>query len=400
MFFWRKNNDNETNNDMISFINCPILIRTHKHPLIFCSTKRKNGWVCDKCSTNYGNVDPSFYCTYCDYDLCQKCLGKHKLNEIKKYKGNEPKFSSIVKEPKKSFDWQINFPSHNHLLSLIKRANDCTWTCNNCKKENNNNSFSHYCSLCDYDICEECYEKNQNTLKANISKSVPIKNDFCEDKSGDCEFSDGDDDYYVPQKRTAPIRYDRIFRDIKPCRKPVVYLYPEKEMDISVQLDLDLKKSKFTTIYPRFNKGNNTWNVHAKPNGDIQIKDKTYPYLFWEADSYFTEEMNEGFIINEENAESFLEEKLKILGLNEKESTDFITYWLPVLLKNKLSLCSFQSQKFFDDKKLIVTPKPDTMIRIFLCIKKIDSPISIKEQNLVKNERKGYTVIEWGGSNF
>ena len=53
-------------------------------------------------------------------------------------------------------------------------------------------------------------------------------------------------------------------------RKPVIYLYPEESMDISVQLNL--KESKFTTVYPKFN-GKNTWNVHAKPNGDILIKD-------------------------------------------------------------------------------------------------------------------------------
>ena len=66
-------------------------------------------------------------------------------------------------------------------------------------------------------------------------------------------------------------------------KKPVIYLYPEESMDISVQLNL--KESKFTTVYPKFN-GNNTWNIHAKPNGDILIKNKTYPYLFWEAESY------------------------------------------------------------------------------------------------------------------
>ena len=112
------------------------------------------------------------------------------------------------------------------------------------------------------------------------------------------------------------------------------------------------------------------------------------------------DEMNEGFIVKDENAEEFLEEKLKILGLNDKESTDFITYWLPVLLKNKLSLCSFQTQEFFNNFKLNINPKPDTMIRIFLSIKKINSPINIKEQKLEKKERKGYTAIEWGGSDF
>ena len=179
--------------------------------------------------------------------------------------------------------------------------------------------------------------------------------------------------------------------------KPVIYLYPEEIMDISVQLNI--KNSEFTTIYPKFN-GKNTWNVRAKPNGDILLKDKTYPYLFWEADSYNQQETNEGFIVTEENAEQFLEEKLEILGLNEKERTDFITFWLPKLLRNKLSLCSFQTKNFFEDYELNVTPKPDSMIRIFLTIKKLDRPINIKEQKLVSAERKGFTVIEWGGSNL
>ena len=179
--------------------------------------------------------------------------------------------------------------------------------------------------------------------------------------------------------------------------KPVIYLYPKETMDISVQINI--KNSKFTVIYPKFN-GKNTWNVKAKPNGDILIKDKAYPYLFWEADSYKGDEMNEGFIVSEENAEKFLEEKLEIFGLNDKEKTDFITFWLPVLLKNKLSLCTFQSKQFFDDFELNITPKPDSLIRVFLSIKKLDAPTNIKEQKLVSYERKGFTVIEWGGSKY
>ena len=181
------------------------------------------------------------------------------------------------------------------------------------------------------------------------------------------------------------------------ARKPVIYLYPKETMDISVQLNI--KNSKFTTIYPKFN-GKNTWNIRAKPNGDILIKDKTYPYLFWEAESYAPQETNEGFIVSEENAEKFLEEKLEILGLNEKEKTDFITNWLPVLLRNKLNLCSFQSKKFFDNFELNITPRLDSLIRVFLTIKKLDNPINIKEQKLVSNEREGFTVIEWGGSDL
>ena len=177
--------------------------------------------------------------------------------------------------------------------------------------------------------------------------------------------------------------------------KPVIYLYPEKPMDISVQLKL--KDNEFTAVYPKFTE-KDTWNVHAEPDGTISIKDKKYPYLFWEALSYGLLDSNEGFVVTDKDAESFLEEKLDILGLNDKEKTDFITFWLPILLKNKLSLCTFQTQKFFDTMELNVTPKPDSVIRIFLTIKKLDKPINIKEQKLESVERKGFTVVEWGGS--
>ena len=182
----------------------------------------------------------------------------------------------------------------------------------------------------------------------------------------------------------------------RPVTKPVIYLYPKKSMDISIQINLK-ENSKFTTIYPKFNE-NNSWKVYAQPNGNIFINNRIYPYLFWEADSYVSQDINEGFIVKDEEAEEFLEEKLKILGLNNKEKTDFIIYWLPIFIKNKLSLCTFQTKKFFDNFELNINPKPDSLIRIFISIKKLNNPINIKEQKLEYNERKGFTVIEWGGS--
>ena len=181
-------------------------------------------------------------------------------------------------------------------------------------------------------------------------------------------------------------------------KKPVIYVYPEKPMEVSVSINIT--KGKFSVVYPKFNEGNNSWKIKANPNGDIEINNRKYPYLFYECDSYFNQETNEGFIVDENNAETFLKEKLKFLGLNDKEKTDFITFWLPVLLKNKLSLCSFQSKEFFEHIPMNVSPKPDTLIRIFLTIKKIDAPIEVKEQKLERHERKGFTVVEWGGSCF
>ena len=47
---------------------------------------------------------------------------------------------------------------------------------------------------------------------------------------------------------------------------------------------------------------------------------------------------------------------------------------------------------------LIINPKPDTLIRINMEYKALNKEISVIEQHLTKMERKGYTVVEWGGT--
>ena len=424
--------NSQNNIDITSFINFPIKIDIHEHPLILCICQRQCEWFCVFCSTSYKNT-PSFYCTYCDYDLCQKCLGEYRLNQVKKCDKNTKYLNIIQDDANSIFPWQRQFSYHKHFLSIIRKTNKCSWTCNKCSKIYQNSYKSlYYCSLCDYNICDECsktFEPINKVMNTKRYNTIESKEDINCSGSGsvinnkkDCPTINKNDKkniikYSFQQCRTNEIKNilkenkcntKKIDYSKKYCkysdrttRKPVICLYPEKEMDISVQLEINNQNNKFTVLYPKFNEDNNTWKVNAKPNGDIKLGNKIYPYLFWEAYSYnCEEEMNEGFIVKDVDAETFLEEKLKLLGLNDKESTDFITYWLPVLIKNKISLCYFQSKYFFDNFKLNVSPKPDTMIRIFLSIKKINAPFNIKEQKLVKNERKGFTVIEWGGTNY
>ena len=73
------NIDFNDRSNILSLINLPIIVPYHnKHPLINCKTPGRNTgnncWRCDNCSTNYSLDVPTFYCTACDFDLCQKCL--------------------------------------------------------------------------------------------------------------------------------------------------------------------------------------------------------------------------------------------------------------------------------------------------------------------------------------
>ena len=46
---------------------------------------------------------------------------------------------------------------------------------------------------------------------------------------------------------------------------------------------------------------------------------------------------------------------------------------------------------------LYVSPKPDTVIRVFLDMDGFDKQIKLPAQKLTKTLRKGFTVVEWGG---
>ena len=177
--------------------------------------------------------------------------------------------------------------------------------------------------------------------------------------------------------------------------KPVIYLYPEKEMDVIVKLG---HIEDVTTIYPKYNDG---WRVLAKPNGTLIDKStgRSLYSLYWEGKNYPSSVTNEGFVIKGEDTASFLEEKLEILGLNEREAEEFIIYWLPQMEHNKYNYIKFTERSVIDKyMPLEITPKPDTLIRITMEFKPLTEKINVKEQKLEKVERKGFTAVEWGGS--
>ena len=139
----------------------------------------------------------------------------------------------------------------------------------------------------------------------------------------------------------------------------------------------------------------------AKPSGDlVELETRKELYsLYWEGKNDVKHDLTEGFIVEGKNAASFLEEKLEILGLNPREKQEFIIYWLPELEANGLNYIRFETKEQIDeDMPLIVEPKPDIVIRIMMVIKKINKPIEVKQQELTKVERKGFTVVEWGGT--
>ena len=166
--------DSDNNNiKILSIISPPIFMNDiHNHPLIYCLPLYRNNngssWTCNLCKTNYNYGTSTFYCTYCDFDLCPNCLGEYQLDQIIFYNPNSNKSNSIknIQQNSNNFQWQKKFQKHNHNLTLIQKVNkNETWICDNCSKKYGNKETSYYCSLCDYDLCKNCFEgKKENPI--------------------------------------------------------------------------------------------------------------------------------------------------------------------------------------------------------------------------------------------
>ena len=175
--------------------------------------------------------------------------------------------------------------------------------------------------------------------------------------------------------------------------KPVIYLYPEKETEVSVKLEY---AGRLTCTYPAYNFG---WQVVAKPDGTLtDSKEQTYNYLYWEGISETKWDMTRGFCVKGEDTAAFLEDALAKLGLTRREANEFIVYWLPLMQENPYNIIAFQTDVYADAAKLDITPAPDTLIRVFMAWQASETPVDIPVQELTAPERTGFTVIEWGGT--
>ena len=175
--------------------------------------------------------------------------------------------------------------------------------------------------------------------------------------------------------------------------KPVIYLYPEEETEVTVRLDYD---GTLTCTYPAYEDG---WTVTAAPGGTLTDESgQTYSYLYWEGVTRTEYDFSRGFCVPGEETAPFLEDALARLGLTRREANEFIVYWLPRMGPNPYNLISFQSAAYTDHARLTVTPEPDSLLRVFMAWKPLEAPAEIPPQELSGFKRTGFAVVEWGGA--
>lgn len=187
------------------------------------------------------------------------------------------------------------------------------------------------------------------------------------------------------------------FMPLAECGKPVVYLYPEKTTEVSVKV---FPSAGVRISDPDYGDG---WNVIAEPNGMLlnRADDKEYGSLFWEGGSDVPFRASEqGFVVPRDGLDVFFDGKLSEFGLIGREISDFKEFWIPKMSESEKSyyFITFLPREQIDQMApLAIDPKPDTVIRVMMDYEGLDNPKNAEGFRIRTPERRGFTVVEWGG---
>ncbi len=209
-------------------------------------------------------------------------------------------------------------------------------------------------------------------------------------------FSKGKPIFYMKDGLDRWVKFTRS--DVIPpgeCGKPVIYLYPETTTDLTVTL---APQGGFTKTEPAYGNG---WHVTAHPDGSLinHADQQTYPYLFWEGRGGLYSEPRNFWVVKRDEVHTFLTTTLAKLGLNEKETADFMEFWEPRMQAAPYYKIGFHGTSAMNQiAPLSISQKPHMLLRILMDYSELQSPIAANPPQLPATPvRKGFSVIEWGG---
>lgn len=173
--------------------------------------------------------------------------------------------------------------------------------------------------------------------------------------------------------------------------KPNLYLYPTKEINLSVKIVFPIGGQLIESI-PHYFDG---WNITAEPNGLIN---KTFSYLFYEYRVPDLHQMDFGWIIKKNELKIFFEENMKLSGFNEIEIKDFTDYWIPLLNDYDYYEIYPQYKSTLNQMtEIVFSTNPDNFYRLQYLIKGCgDNKINLQPPIVEIADRTGFHALEWG----
>jgi len=178
------------------------------------------------------------------------------------------------------------------------------------------------------------------------------------------------------------------FHEPYPVFAPNLYLYPEAETDVTVEVSFPAG-GVITESEPPYGDG---WQVRVSPDGIINGH---YEYLFYEALLSVPLECESGWLLNGDDLEGELRRLLERLGFVGREIDDFVDYWVPLLEGSPYY--AVYPQEAESMITLEIAPAPRSVLRALFFIRPLQRPLSIPAPPMSGPfVREGFTAVEWG----
>ena len=127
-----------------------IKIDEHNHQLVYMITNKN--WNCNLCLEKNESIEPTYYCTKCDFNVCMNCM--EKISDEEKF----PFFTDGERLDNEVNSVKVKCHKHPLIYCITSRTRKSfSWDCNLCMRSYGAECWSFFCSVCDYDICFECY---------------------------------------------------------------------------------------------------------------------------------------------------------------------------------------------------------------------------------------------------
>lgn len=204
--------------------------------------------------------------------------------------------------------------------------------------------------------------------------------------------------------------------------KPVIYLYDRHERAFDVCLRVKIGALKIVYPEPAL-QGRDyiSWTATAHADGLLTVlhderagRSRHHGYLFYEGVDMIPHDWSAVTTVRREQIGAFLEENALLLGLIDREVTDFVTYWLPRMQEFDEVCVEFNSQLIEAAVGIEVSPPVDRMLRIFMvwtgnrqCLQRSSNPhVSVSPWQppspstwiSASNRSPEHSyLVEWGG---
>lgn len=172
--------------------------------------------------------------------------------------------------------------------------------------------------------------------------------------------------------------------------KPNIYIYPINPIKLGLEITFPLGGS-ITESIPEYNNG---WFVNVDSNGIINNK---FNYLFYESIQPNIFQYYKGWCIAQADLKTFFEKNMTLYNFSKNEITDFTDYWVPKLIENDYYLIYPQTNEIIDKIiQLNFSIRPNEVNRLFYGIVGINMYTEIEAPPIVKFNRNGFYIMEWG----